>query len=500
MTNQAFSDKLRDFVFEYKVVLLFLIITAFAFWASGMTTVVFFSELFTRFGRNTFMVLSLIIPVVAGLGLNFGIVIGAMAAQLSTFLILLWGGSGVGGIFLIALLAAPIAVVLGYLIGLLFNKMKGSEMIGGLVARFFAEGFYQFIFLFMLGGLIVINNERLMTPTGVGVVNAIDLDASPNYMRQALDNISMFHILNIAFFAMVAITVLIIVFKLIKKQPLNMFGPKGLFKFIAPTGVLLVGFLLTHISQAFLFFTYQSRLNGVYASRLAAIVLALLVIYRLVLEIRKQKSEGIPAKPPIKRIVQLSLIVIGFGITLFPEVANGLTHVGIPVFSYMLIGALCLFIKWFLTTRLGQNMRTVGHDRGVATAAGINVNRTRIIAVIMSTVLAAWGQIIMTQNFGVMQVYGAHGEVGVYAIAALLVGGATVSRASVKHAIIGVLLFHALFILAPMAGNRLMGSALIGEYFRVFVANGVIAFALIMHAWKWVKNRREMSAAEASRA
>jgi simple sugar transport system permease protein len=98
------------------------------------------------------------------------------------------------------------------------------------------------------------------------------------------------------------------------------------------------------------------------------------------------------------------------------------------------------------------------------------------------------------QNFGVMQVYGAHSQVGVYAIAALLVGGATVSRATVKHALLGVILFHSLFILAPIAGRQVMGSALIGEYFRVFVANAVIAVALIMHAWKRIKSRMEEKA------
>ncbi|MDR2182798.1 MAG: hypothetical protein LBE55_01355, partial [Clostridiales bacterium] len=316
MSKPASTDKLRDFLFENKVVLLFLVITALAFWASGMTTVVFFSELFTRFGRNTFMVLSLIIPVVAGLGLNFGIVIGAMAAQIAMFLVVLWGGSGVGGVFSVALLATPIAIVLGFLIGKLFNKMKGSEMIGGLVARHFAEGFYQFFFLFVLGGLIVINNERLMTPGGVGVINAIDLNASPNYMRQALDNISMFNILNIGFFFMVAVTVLLICYRLIKKQRLNMFGPKGLFKVIAPTGVLLVGYILTWTVQPFLFFTYQSRLNGVYASRLSALFLAGFLAYRIFMEIRAAKGDDSPKKPPIKRLVQLAFVVIGFAITL----------------------------------------------------------------------------------------------------------------------------------------------------------------------------------------
>jgi len=487
MTKQDFTDKAREIVFENKVVILFLVITAFAFWVSEVSTVAFFSELFTRFGRNTFMVLALLIPVVAGLGLNFGIVIGAMSAQIAMFLVLLWGGNGVTGVFSVALLATPIAVVLGYLLGILFNNIKGSEMIGGLVARHFSEGFYQFIFLFLFGGIITINNPRVMTPTGVGVINAIDLDVYPNYMRQVLDDVSMFHILNGAFFVMLAITVLVIGYRLIKRHPLNIFGPTGLFKILTPTVLLTIGFIMTHTVPAFLLFTYQNRLNGVYASRLAALILAGIVIYRWACERIAGRDDTTPTK---RHQLHIALIAVGFLITLLPEVANGLSHVGIPVFTYLLIGGLCFFIRWFLTTRLGQNMRTVGHDRAVATAAGINVNRTRIIAMIMSTVLAAWGQIIIIQNFGVMITYGAHAEVGVYAIAALLVGGATVTKASVKHAIIGVLLFHALFILAPMAGNRLMGSALIGEYFRVFVANAVIAFALIMHAWTRIKKRK----------
>jgi simple sugar transport system permease protein len=40
-----------------------------------------------------------------------------------------------------------------------------------------------------------------------------------------------------------------------------------------------------------------------------------------------------------------------------------------------------------------------------------------------------------------------------------------------------------------MAGKNLMGSAMIGEYFRVFVSYGVIALALALYAWKRLKER-----------
>ena len=152
--------------------------------------------------------------------------------------------------------------------------------------------------------------------------------------------------------------------------------------------------------------------------------------------------------------------------------------------TYLSIVLLCVFNNMLLGTRLGQNMRTVGHSRVVANVAGINVDRTRIIAMVLSTVLACWGQLIYLQNIGTFATYAAHTQVSLFAIAALLVGGASIQKATNSQAIIGVILFHTLFIVAPQAGTRLFRNPQLGEYFRVFVAYGVIAVSLAMHAWK----------------
>ena len=496
MNTQTNMDKVRDFFFRNKVVLLFVIISLFAFRASQMTTVMFFNELFTRFGRNTFIVLSLLIPIVAGLGLNFGIVIGAMAAQIAIIFVVLWGGSGVWGLVAIVALATPIAILFGYLVGRMFNNMKGSEMIAGLVTGLFANGFYQFFFLFVMGGVIPITNERIMTGTGVGVLNAINLDTSPSYMRQAFDNVPMINILDIAFVAVLVYTVLLVIYKLVKKQPLQMFGPVGLIRTLAVLVPLALLFALSHISVQFHIFLSQNRLNGLLAWRLVAACAFLSLVAVMVQEKLIKKRPGMPGK----HLLYAAIALAAFLVTWFSEINSGLTRVQIPVLTWLFIGGLCLFIKWFMSTQLGQNMRTVGQNRAVATAAGINVERTRIIAMIMSTVLAAYGHIISLQNIGVMNTYSSHEHVGLFAIAALLVGGATVNHASVKHALLGVVLFHSLFIVAPMAGTRLMDSALIGEYFRMFVAYAVIALALVMHAWKRTKKRKPSPAAEPSSA
>lgn len=57
-------------------------------------------------------------------------------------------------------------------------------------------------------------------------------------------------------------------------------------------------------------------------------------------------------------------------------------------------------------------------------------------------------------------------------------------KATNKNALLGIVLFHTLFIVSPLAGKELFGDPVIGEYFRVFVSYGVIAMALAMHAWK----------------
>ena len=168
--------------------------------------------------------------------------------------------------------------------------------------------------------------------------------------------------------------------------------------------------------------------------------------------------------------------------------------VKIPVLTFLIIALMCLLIVWFRRTKLGQDMRAVGQDMEVARDAGINVERTRIISIIISTVLAGFGMIIYLQNMGDMATYSAHSQIGMFCIAALLVGGASVDRASIGNVFLGVVLFHLMFILAPKAGGVITGDEMIGEYFRVFVSYGVITVALVMYETKKRRAKAGMAA------
>ena len=109
--------------------------------------------------------------------------------------------------------------------------------------------------------------------------------------------------------------------------------------------------------------------------------------------------------------------------------------------------------------------------------------------------LACIGQIIFLQNMGNMSTYNAHDQTGFFAAAAILVGGASVNKASIRNVFIGIILLHFLYIVTPMAGQHLFDSAMIGEYFRQFSGYAAIALSLVMHAARNQKNAEKQRAA-----
>ena len=354
------SSKLRLFLIENAVVILFVVLIAFAIPVAGLPGTFLWQEILTRLGRNTFLVIALLLPIMAGMGLNFGMVLGAMAGQLGLIFITDWNIVGIPGLLLAMIISLPISIFLGWLCGSIMNLAKGREMVTGFILAFFMNGLYMMIVLYAMGSIIPIFNPELLLSRGYGIRNVIGLDG----VRQSLD--------------------------------------------------LLI---------------------------------------------------------PLK--------IVGLNI---------------PVFSFLIIAAVSGFIVWFRKTKIGQDMRAVGQDRAVAGAAGIPVERTRILAIIISTVLAGIGQIIFLQNLGTINTTSSHEQIGMFSIAALLIGGASVTKASIPNVIIGVILFHLLFLVSPMAGKNLIGSGMLGEYFRQFVSYGVIALALVLYEWKRVAQENDSRA------
>lgn len=343
-------NKFKTFLTNNIVPIFMLIVILIILPLSGLRLGYVVNEIIGRISRNLFLVLSLLIPIIAGMGLNFGIVLGAMGGQIALIFVTDWHVVGLQGIFLAMLLSIPFSAILGIIGGSILNRAKGREMITSMILGYFINGVYQLIILYSMGKIIPMFDSKILLSSGRGVRNTVNLLDVAGSLDKTLS------------------------FKI-----------------------------------------------GEY---------------------------------------------------------------NIPTLTIILIILLCLFIIWFRKTKLGQDMRAVGQDMEVSKSSGIEVDKTRLLSIVISTILAGIGQIIYLQNLGTMNTYNSHEQIGMFSVAALLVGGASVSKASIPNAITGVILFHLMFILAPRAGKTIMHSAQIGEYFRVFMSYGIIAIVLIMYEWK----------------
>ena len=367
-TDGAKKKKMNtgELIRRSSVPLMFIVICAVCIPISGLSPNMLVNEIVTRMGRNAFLILSLLIPIMAGMGLNFGMTLGAMAGEIGLILVSDWQIVGIPGMVLAMIISIPISILLGLFCGKILNMAKGREMITSYIISYFINGIYQLVVLYLMGSVIPIKHSSIKLPRGYGIRNTVSL----LNMRQKLDN-----------------------------------------------------------------------------------------------------------------LIPLRLNIPGVG------------QVRIPVMTFIIIAVLCLFIILFRRTKLGQDMRAVGQDLDVSRDAGINVERTRIISIIMSTVLAGFGMIIYLQNMGNIATYSSHSQIGMFCIAALLVGGASVDKASIGNVFLGVILFHLMFIVAPRAGAAITGDSMIGEYFRVFVSYAVITVALVMYE----TNKRRAKSLESDR-
>lgn len=335
------------------VPLLFIIIIAIAIPFAGFSTVHLVGEITARFARDTFLAVALIIPILAGMGINFAISLGAMAAQIGIILSQNWYFEGIPGMLMAALFGLPFAILLGWFAGSVMNKARGREMITSMILAFLISGIYQFIVLYVMGGLFPITNKAILLSRGYGIRNSIPLD-----IKHALDNV----------------------------------------------------------------WNVKLQLPGV------------------------------------------------------------MRPINLPLFTYIIIALACVFVVWFKKTKIGHDMRSIGQSQVVSGSAGMKVDRIRLQSIIISTVMAMFGQLIFLQNLGTMNTYNGTDQTSLFAAAAILVGGASVASATIPNILIGVILFHLMFIVMPNAGKAITGNPAIGEYFRSFISYGVVTIALVMHA------------------
>ena len=157
--------------------------------------------------------------------------------------------------------------------------------------------------------------------------------------------------------------------------------------------------------------------------------------------------------------------------------AFSVAGVTIPTGALLAFGGLCLLVWLFFRTQMGITIAAARSNPRFALAAGISDQRTRIQASVLSTVLGAIGIVVCSQSFGFVQLYTAPLLMAFPAIACILIGGATVTRATIGNVVIGTVLFQSILTIAlPVTSQVIEGD--ISETARLIIQNGMILYAL----------------------
>ena len=152
-------------------------------------------------------------------------------------------------------------------------------------------------------------------------------------------------------------------------------------------------------------------------------------------------------------------------------------NTGLPFGEIVMFAVLGFAIWVFFRTKGGLAMKAVGANEKFARATGIDIDKVRIKSVVLSSVLAAVGIIIYQQSFGFIQLYLAPFYMAFPAIAAILIGGASVNKATIVNVIIGTFLFQGILTMTPSVVNGIIKTDM-SETIRIIVSNGMILYAL----------------------
>lgn len=326
------------------IITVFLIMFLISAVGLGLSLSDLLTDMINRFGMNAILVLAMVPTVQAGVGINLNLALGVIFGLIGALVSLEMGLTGWGSLVVALGISIPLAIIAGYLYGLLLNKIKGQEMT---VGNYFGFSLVSLMCIFWL--IAPFKNESLVWAMGgKGLRVTLTLEDS---MGSLLNNFLTFKIGGVTI----------------------------------PTGLLL-----------------------------------------------------------------------------FFALCAGLVYL-------------------FTNTKTGVALRVSGSGEKFAISNGLNVDKYRILSVIISTVLAAIGIIIYSQAFGFLQLYNAPLYVSMPAAASILIGGATLKKATISHVVIGTLLFQGLLVVALPVIN-LVSEGSMAEIIRITISNGIILYALTRKA------------------
>jgi simple sugar transport system permease protein len=148
-----------------------------------------FSDILVRFGMNGILVLAMVPGILCGIGLNFGLPIGILAGILGGLISVQMDLVGIQAFVVGTVISIVLAAVLGYLYGILLNKVKGDEMMIGTYAGFSA------VSLMCIGWLLLpFTSDEIKWPIGQGLRTTITLE---DRFAKVLDNFWSFKVAGV---------------------------------------------------------------------------------------------------------------------------------------------------------------------------------------------------------------------------------------------------------------------------------------------------------------
>ena len=148
-----------------------------------------------------------------------------------------------------------------------------------------------------------------------------------------------------------------------------------------------------------------------------------------------------------------------------------------PTGEILFVALAAFLMSLFMRTKTGTALTAVGSNPDYARASGISVDKMRTTSVILSTFLGAVGICVFEQSFGFIQLYTAPVNMPFAAVAAILIGGASVNKASMLNVVVGAFLFQGLLTMTPSVINAALQTDM-SEVIRIMVSNGIILYAL----------------------
>jgi simple sugar transport system permease protein len=133
----------------------------------------YITDSFIRIGMNMILVLAMVPAIRSGIGLNFALPIGIICGILGGVIVIEFKIIGIMGFLAALAIAIPLAILFGWVYGIMLNKIKGSEM---LVSTYVGFSIVSLFCIFWI--ILPFSSNEMRWPIGKGLRTVVSLEST----------------------------------------------------------------------------------------------------------------------------------------------------------------------------------------------------------------------------------------------------------------------------------------------------------------------------------